>query len=239
MEFEEFKEYISKAEGQCWEKDCFFLYSLLHNLDMRGDVLDLGSFKGRVAISFARALVDSGKQDYVYAVEGNLFGTKQDLLENIARFDFNQMIAPILKHSAKANKDWDRPLKLIWIDTGANYFSNKCDFLLWERHLIVGGVIAFGSADSTSIKRIIDEFIVPSGRFDNLHKQGSIFFAYKTKQGKPNAQCKLCYIRTLHSLNFRIKKMLFLLSDKLGLSGLRDSRLKKIINRFFEKLLNL
>lgn len=237
MEFKEFKDYIKEAEGQCWENDCYFLYSILYQLDIKGDVLDLGSFKGRVAISFARALIDSGKEDKVYALEGDLFGTKEALLNNIKKFGFNHVIEPILTHSAKANKGWDKYFKLIWIDTGANYFSNKCDFMLWEPYLVNQGIIAFGAADSRDIKRIVDEFIVPSGRFESLTKHGPLILARKIKQGEKCSKRKLFYIRALHSLNFSIKKILFILADRFHLSGLRASGLKKIINRLFERLL--
>ncbi len=73
-------------EGLCSEEDCFFLYSLARSLKLEGDILDIGSFKGRISIALAKGLVDSGQTDKVYALEVNFFGTKERLLRNIEHF---------------------------------------------------------------------------------------------------------------------------------------------------------
>lgn len=238
MELEEFKQLIGKVEGLCLEEDCFLLYSLVKDLKLKADILEIGSFKGRVSIALAVGLKESRQDGKAYSIDANLFGTKSQLLKNIERFGVKDLVIPIFTHSAKANKGWRHPLKLIWIDTDGNYFSVKCDFLLWERYLVVGGAIALSAAMSSKIERFVRDCIVGSKRFERITNIGSIVFAYKNKETPPYKRWKIEYIRLIYSFYFALKMILYKLLQIFP-SRLTDKEftLKKIINRAFEILL--
>ena len=240
MEQEEFKYFIKQVEGLCSEEDCFFLYSLARSLKLEGDILDIGSFKGRISIALAKGLVDSGQTDKVYALEVNFFGTKERLLRNIEHFGVKDVVIPIFKHSSSANKCWDRKLKLIWIDTDGNFLSGKCDFLLWEPYLVKGGVLAFSCASSPRIKRLIDNCVIASKRFERIETRGAVVFAYKNKETPPCACWKINYTRMLYSLYYYAKKVFYVLTHIFWPSSTdKDLAIKKMINRFFETLLRI
>jgi len=238
MDLEEFEHFIRQVEGLCSERDCFFLYSLAKSIKLSGDILDIGSFKGRVSISFAKALIDTGQRDRVYAIEANFFNTKDQLLRNIECFAAKDLVVPIFGHSARVNKGWQRPLKLVWVDTDGNFLSGKCDFILWERYLLKGGVIAFSCASSPKIKRVVEDCIIDSKRFERVTTIGSVVFAYKNKETPAYSSWDISYIRVLYTLYYNMRKIFYnLICITLpSLTG-KDLTIKRIINRIFEKIL--
>lgn len=237
MNSEEFKKFISHVDGYCAEEDCYQLYSLVKELDLTGDLLDVGAFKGRISISLARALKDTHKNDRVYAIDANLFESKNDLLKNIAYFKLKDQVIPLFGSSAYINIRWKAPLKFIWVDTDGNYLSGKCDFLLWEPFLLTGGVIAFGCAHSEGIKRIVKDCIVRSNRFGPVKIIGSIIFACKEKEEIGYPQRKRLWVRIVYTLYYLVKKINYNLNYRIFPRAVSCFKLKKLLNNFFENLL--
>ena len=108
-------------------------------------------------------------------------------------------VIPKVKTSYRAAKGWRRPIRLLWIDGSHKYEDVKMDFLLWERHLVKGGIIAFhdtqlaASVDPTTgfptggigkeggPARVVEEYILHSPRFNNIKALDSITYARKIK----------------------------------------------------------
>lgn len=237
MELEQFRQFIGQVDGFCREEDCFFLYSLVKDLRQEADILELGSFKGRVTIAFALAVKETNQKSRIYAIDSNLFGTKNEFLNNLGRFKVKKSVTPIFYHSGRSSKNWKEKLKLIWIDTDGSYFSAKCDFILWEPYLIKDGVIAFACAESASIKRVVKDCIIGSKRFERIRQAGPVIIAYKAKEALPSSPWKKSYIRLIYGLSYMMKKVSYYLRDKFCFSWLRGSRFKRAISLFLEKLL--
>lgn len=47
-------------------------------------------------------------------------------------------------------KGWKKPIRLLWIDGSHKYEHAKMDFLLWEKHLVKGGIIAFHDTQTST-----------------------------------------------------------------------------------------
>jgi hypothetical protein len=238
MKQQEFKNFICGVEGLCSEDDCFLLYSLIQDLKSEGDILDIGSFKGRVSVAFAKAIKDSGQKSCVYALESNFFGSRSELLRNISRMGMGGAIYPVFRHSSLAHRGWQKKLKFIWVDTDGNFFSGKCDFLLWEPHLVEGGIIAFSCAESSKIQRVVKECIAASGRFLDAKRSGNIVYARKIKSGKPYPKAKMMRLVSLYYLHYNIRKIIYDLRRTFLLySSGKDSLAKKLVNKLFERVL--
>jgi hypothetical protein len=238
MKLQEFRNFISGVEGLCSEDDCFLLYSLVKDLKAEGDILDIGSFKGRVSVAFAKAIKDSGQKGCVYALESDFFGSRGELLRNISAFGMGKTIYPVFRHSSLAHRGWQKKLKFIWVDTDGNFFSGKCDFLLWEPHLVEGGIIAFSCAKSLKIQRVVKECIAASGRFLEAERSGDIVYARKIKSGKPYPKAKMMRLVSLYYLHYNIRKILYdLRCIFLPYSAGKDSLIKKLVNKLFERIL--
>lgn len=239
MELTELKEKAGLIEGLCKEEDCALLYTLARDLKAQGCILEIGSYKGRITFCLAMAEKESegGK---VYSIEADLFGTKAQLLSNLERSGISGRVVNIFKHSSKANKGWISPLKMLWIDTDGNNFSLKCDFLLWERFLSEGGLIAVSCAENPGVRRFVGECLASSGRFSRISRSGSIFFAYKDKQGAVIPASRIFYTRLIYRAHFIAGNFLrFLLKFVSPKADNKNFLLKRIGNNFFEKILRV
>jgi len=237
MEQDELEILANKIEGLCTAQDCGVLYTLARDLDKEGVILEIGSFKGRVTVCLAKA-VEEKKTGRVYTIDAGLFGTKSVLLDNLKKFGVQDLVVPKFSHSASANMGWDKPIKMLWIDTDGNYFPLKCDLILWERHLVIGGIIALGCATSLNIKRFVQDFIMAKGRFERLTTIGEVVYAYKIKEAPVYSKLRICYVRFIYVIYFISKKILYsiIYMFPVRIRG-KEFAFKKFMHRLFERLL--
>lgn len=76
----------------------------------------------------------------VLSEEGTTFNK---FIENIKSQDLYDYIEPIQTSSEIAAKDWNRSIRLLFIDADHSYESTKKDFLLWFPFICDGGIICF------------------------------------------------------------------------------------------------
>jgi len=188
----------NKIKGLCCAEDCLILYNLIKNLGVKGAALEIGSFEGRVTICLAKALEEENK-GHLYTIDADILGIKDNLLKNISDFEVKNRVTPIFKYSAIANIGWKEPINFLWMDVDGNYLSWLSEYLLWEPHLVKGGVLAFSGASCLSTQRILNNYVIKSGRFRDVTIAGSIAFAYKDRQEK---HCSISKINTVRFLSF-------------------------------------
>jgi len=233
------KSLAHSIEGVTCEDDCFVLYDIARKTQAEGDILEIGNFKGRVTVCIAKALEENG-QGKIYTIDANILNVKDCLLRSIGKFGVSNIVMPIFKHSSVANSKWKRPLKMIWIDTDCNYFSVVCDFILWERHLACGGVIALAGANLPSIKKVVNDYIINSSRFFNVTTKGSIVFASKVRDTPVYPISRLTYIKFIYYCHYLIKKAYFGFTHLLSfLPADKNYSIKKKIGKIFDRLLLL
>ncbi len=226
-------------EGMTAPKDCYILYSLLRSMAIDGDVLEIGSFKGRVTICLAKAVEESGSGK-LYAIDANIRNTKECLLSNIAKYDVAKTVIPLFKSSVAASHKWSRALKFIWIDTDLNYFSATCDFMLWEKYLLNGGIIVFSGADVAAVNRVIAEQLINSGRFSKIVCNGAIGYAVKDKQGVERLWFESFYLRATCFCYYSLKRIFFAAIGVLPfVRSDREFTLKRMIKKVFDCLLRV
>jgi len=198
---EEVPSIITKNEG-------LLLYKLAEKSSSKGVIVEIGSYKGGSAIILAKGSLGGNRQK-VYTIDphirrkGMTWGretvplyTFDMLMSNIKKHKMDKMIVPIKKTSKKAAKRWKKPISLLWIDGDHTYNSVKSDFLMWEKYLIKGGVIAFhDSANANSITPatgkvntlhgsahlIVRRYVRNSRRFRVIKVEESTTIAIKTK----------------------------------------------------------
>lgn len=211
---------VECIEGLITPEACFLLYSLLKNLKIKGEVLEIGSYKGRVTISLAQALKEK-KGGKVHSIDSNLTGSRQDFLANLEKHGCKDLVVPYFSSSALISKNWNKPLIFLWHDSDADYITRGLDFLLWEPYLLLGGIVAFSCADMLQTKRFVQDYIAESGRFKDISFHGEIVYAYKIKDTP-----KVSYFR-----NFILRNVFI---NYYATKNLHRS----LINRFFPKLNN-
>jgi len=236
MQKEEFKNFISKIDGLINEESCYVLYSLLKDLNMKADVLELGAYKGRVSVALAMAIKERNDKSKIFSIDFNYFKTKEEFVYNIQSFGLKDIIYPIFKPSSLANIGFKTPLKFIFIDTDGKYFSAKAEFILWERFLLKGGIFAISCADSLEIKRFFKECISNSGRFNNYKQIDNIICAYKVKEFRYNPFI-IFYIQITYTIYLLFKKILYRLRKNKLFYFLNSKYFKKVLNYFLDKII--
>ena len=156
------------------ELDC--LYQLGQFNGCAGTIVEIGSWKGKSTSALARGAAQTHKEK-IYAIdphtilpeEGYLEDTKTEFLANIKRAGVEDQVIPMIMTSEQAAQGWNKPVRLLWIDGDHRYESTKRDFVLWEPHLVVGGILAMhDTIRKQGPKRVLWEHVFRSSRFQEI-----------------------------------------------------------------------
>lgn len=178
------------------EVDC--LYRLGQFNDRQGVIVEIGSWKGKstVALGLGAAKVHSEK---IYAIdphrimpeEGYLEDTEAEFLANIKRAGVDHQVVPMIMTSQAAAAQWDKPIRLLWIDGDHRYEPTKLDFSLWEPHLVEGGILAMhDTIRKPGPKRVLWEQVFSSDRFQEIAIVDNITAVRKTASATIGATIK-------------------------------------------------
>lgn len=177
--------------GYLSEKEVRFLCQLALVPSALGEFLEIGSFRGKSTVLIAKSLERVGAtgmhavdplcpQFYLFQKEGEPQRAPRDILDgnlqghHVERLvEFHQMTAQEL------SADWNRPLRVLWIDGDHSYAGTKTDFDCFARHLAPGGIIAFHDVlhgDEGPV-RVFHEQVLLSPAFGACGLTGSIGWA--------------------------------------------------------------
>jgi MMP 1-O-methyltransferase len=119
-----------------------------------GVVLEIGSLKGRSTIALAYASAKHGREPVVAvdphtspaATDASLEGqtsSYEDFLTNLERAGVRQAVEVHRCFSHELATDWDRPIRLLWIDGDHTFAGTAEDVRLFLPFLAPGGIVAF------------------------------------------------------------------------------------------------
>lgn len=183
------------------------LFSLPKIIPEQGVIIEIGSYKGGATILLAQASIFEGK-DKVYTIDPHVRDesititlgkdNKSELFpldslpffkKNIEKYEVGSHVVPLVISSAQAAKNWNKSISLLWIDGDHAYDMVRRDFLLWEEHLVIGGIIAFhdskGPDDILHLKgprKVIKKYLLNSNRFTDIKTVDTITYAKKIKK---------------------------------------------------------
>ncbi len=186
---------IVKLPGMLTQQEVRYLYRLAQLDTGKGVIVEIGSWKGKSTASLARgSMVVGGPEVYaidphtLLAVEGYLEDTEREFQENIAATGVKSHVVSMVMTSEEAARGWNRSIRLLWIDGDHRYEQVKTDFLLWEPHLIEGGIIAMhDTIRKKGPKRVLWEEIFRSNRFQDISIVDNITAARKVRKASPPA----------------------------------------------------
>ena len=129
-----------------------------------GTIVEIGSFKGKSTVWLASASKKAGRE-LVYAIDTHLGspehrigeelashmppeGTTEFVFrENIKQAGVEDWVVPFVMSSDDVLKLWRDPIRLLFIDAEHAYAAVRNDFLGWQQHVVVGGLVAFHDVD--------------------------------------------------------------------------------------------
>ncbi len=144
---------VSAAPGFLTEREARFLALAAACTPGQGVILEIGSFKGKSTVGLASiaARYHLGK---VVAVDphtapsstdpglGDQASSFEDFQHTLARAGLTDHVEVHRKFSHQLATDWNRRIRLLWIDGDHTYAGAKQDLDLFAPHLATGGVVA-------------------------------------------------------------------------------------------------
>ena len=187
-ELEELKVILSKVEGMLTHSETEYLYRLAKFNPGKGVIVEIGSYKGKSTICLALGSKSVGGEK-VFAIdphlpipeEGYSDYSEPRFRDNIQSAGVGDHVVHLKMTSNEAAQGWNRPIRLLWIDGDHRYEQVRQDFLLWEPHVIEGGIIAMhDTIRKKGPKRVLWENIFFSDRFQEISIVDNITAVKKT-----------------------------------------------------------
>ena len=135
-----------------------FLYSLCYMQDLKGDVVEIGSWQGRSTIFLATAAKESGNGDFYaidhfkgnigkedsYAVGGSLDNLKDNFNQNISNFGLSNVVHLLDMTNTEASKHVkDKTIRLLFVDGDHTKNGVRKDIELFFPKLKKGSIVIF------------------------------------------------------------------------------------------------
>ncbi len=185
------QELTKDMDGRIVLEEAELLYFLASEGECKGEVVEIGSFQGYSTIWLASGSKDRNKGN-IYSIDPqctDLHGNNEAIFRsNIKKAGLDNYIVPIVKTSTEASKDWNRPIRLLFIDGAHDYENVKNDFLLWEKHLVSGGIVAFHDCYCIfwpDVGKVVNEYIFNSDNFSVIGCVNTIIYARKVEKLSP------------------------------------------------------
>jgi len=210
---------VRNVEGWLSDHEALFLYHAARMVQAPGEIVEIGSWKGKSTVCLASGLSASGKSAFVWAVdphEGILVAGKKKGVSTLSIFNRNirgagltRFVKPVVSTSQRAVRHWSKPISFLFIDGLHDYIHTKQDYLLWKKYVVSGGVIAFhdGFCGIPGVWKAIDEQFFQS----NLVDIGTVSSVLYGITGIPNifekmrVKSKITFIRFaqhIHALSW-------------------------------------
>lgn len=172
--------------GHLRKREVQFLATLPF-LSVKGDILEIGSFKGKSTIVLAKSARAAGHEK-IYACDPLSLScstdptdaTKEELPDifysNLQAYGVREQVEFFQMKSDKLAEIWNRPLKVLWIDGDHTYKGVMTDITLFEKHLKPGAIVCFHDVlhDFEGPIRVFMEKILLSNQYGDCGLCGSI-----------------------------------------------------------------
>ncbi len=181
---------IDGVDGWLTDREIQFLALAGARPTCAGDVLEIGSYRGRSTIVLAIA-EQMHRAGTIYAVDplpdeppmaadcSGKMSARALWEDNLRRAGVRQRVEFTQGYSYELAETWDRPLRLLWIDGDHSYRSTRQDFDLFSPHLADRGVLAMHDVLSRydGCIRVFLEQVLASDHFGAAGLCGSIGWA--------------------------------------------------------------
>lgn len=169
-----------QLEGHITDREVRFL-SVAPFVQVNGEILEIGSFKGKSTIILAKSAMLAGHAK-IHACDPHelSFVEKEDLSEiffnNLLQ---NSVLENVEFHRMKSTDlavSWNKPLKMLWIDGDHSYKGAQADFTCYRGYLEPGAIVCFHDVlhDDEGPIRVFMQEVLLSESFGDCGLCGSI-----------------------------------------------------------------
>ena len=137
------------VDGYLFPQEAVVLYRLARDLPGEGEIVEVGSYRGRSTLCLASGIRDRGRGRIV-SVDPHVYRSEQELRENLAHFDLADRVEVRVEPSLTAARSWDRPLRAVFLDGSHEEEDVAADVAAWIPHLGRGGILLLHDATPLS-----------------------------------------------------------------------------------------
>jgi predicted O-methyltransferase YrrM len=181
---------VQGAPGFLTEREARFLALLAAATPVQGTILEIGSFKGKSTVALASIAQRYGLGKVVAvdpftapaSTDPKLHGadsTYNEFSRTLAQAGLTSSVEVHRRFSHELAPEWQRPIRVLWIDGDHTYLGAKADLDMFGEHVVEGGVIAFHDVLHNFVGPILVfvEEMLRSDRFGPAGFCGSIGWA--------------------------------------------------------------
>lgn len=229
---------VAAIEGFLSPKEMRFLVLLGACPTAKGEILEIGSFKGRSTVILAKASAAAGDKGIVAVdpltapaeTDPDLRGDEsslKDFMGNIERHRVADRIEFYQSFSHTVAETWTRPLRLLWIDGDHTCQGAKSDLEGFSPHLADGAVVAIHDVlhEYEGPVRVFMEDILLSPNYGACGFCGSIAWAQFHRNPQYCESFLKEKLRLYRKLSRLIQYVVF--KDKMGRIEKRIYKLKR------------
>ncbi len=100
--------------------------------------------------------------------------------KNMQEMNLADWVTPIVATSEEAVAEWNKPIRLLFVDADHAYEAVKKDFENWSPHICPGGCVAFHDVgDWPGVTRFYEEFRRADNGFKHLIQVGTLAIAHR------------------------------------------------------------
>jgi predicted O-methyltransferase YrrM len=179
---------LARVDGYLFPHEAVFLFWLARSGPGDGAIVEIGSYRGRSTLCLA-AGVRAHRSTRIAAVDPHVYGTEEDLRENLAHFGMTTVVQPIVATSAAAARAWSGPVRVVFVDGQHERASVEADVDAWLPFLTPGGFLVLH--DSTHLSAFTGPALVAQARlrvgsvFDAVGTLGAITWARRAGAAEP------------------------------------------------------
>lgn len=149
--FREAQRRAQGIQGALNEREARLLFALAYSGPGQGSIVEIGSFQGLSTVYLAWAARQAGREKVV-AIDPHTApapsdpqapsgGTEGLFRANLQRAGVADWVEVRVALSEEAAREWQEPVRLLWIDGDHTYAGVRRDFDLWSPFLVEGGVL--------------------------------------------------------------------------------------------------
>ena len=139
---------LAQVDGYLFPHEAVFLYWLARSGPGEGAIVEIGSYRGRSTLCLAKG-VKGSRTTLIVAVDPHVYGTEEQLRENLSHFGMSEVVRPIVAPSIVAAGAWTGAVRVVFVDGHHERASVEADVDAWLPFLTPGDFLVLH--DSTEL----------------------------------------------------------------------------------------